>query len=243
MTADGEQEEVERVRVWIGRLREFASSLDDVDGEKPVDICENACGAWQAIVMADRPPPTSPAMALIVQSFAALTQVMTTVTMDWAETNDLDDLLANLVEHYETHARLVHHSGGAAHRVRPASNATLREFVPHGVVLYRSVCAVTHGGMGVTQKALNRGVPVCVVPFGRDQFETARRVEVAHCGARLPAKKLTPARLRAKVREAMTMTDGAKRVAAGFTATGGVARGADLIEQRVLGRIGRGLTT
>ena len=90
----------------------------------------------------------------------------------------------------------------------PAPNATLREFVPHGMVLDRSVCAVTHGGMGVTQKALNRGVPVCVVPFGRDQFETARRVEVAHCGTRLPAKKLTPASLRAKVREAMTRAVG-----------------------------------
>jgi hypothetical protein len=32
----------------------------------------------------------------------------------------------------------------------------------------------------------------------------------------------------------MTMTDGARLVAAGFAATGGVARGADLIEQRVL---------
>jgi hypothetical protein len=31
------------------------------------------------------------------------------------------------------------------------------------------------------------------------------------------------------------MTDGARHVAAGFAATGGVARGADLIEQRVLG--------
>jgi MGT family glycosyltransferase len=114
------------------------------------------------------------------------------------------------------------------------ANATLCRFVPHGAVLDRAVCAVTHGGMGATQKALARGVPVCVVPFGRDQFEVARRVEVARCGTRLRAKKLTPARLRAKVREAMTMTDGAKRVATGFAATGGVARGADLIEQRVL---------
>ena len=92
--------------------------------------------------------------------------------------------------------------------------------------------AVTHGGMGATQKALARGVPVCVVPYGRDQFEVARRVEVARCGTRLPAKKLSPARLRAKVREAMTMTDGARRVAAGFAATGGAARGADIFEQR-----------
>ena len=119
--------------------------------------------------------------------------------------------------------------------VKASPNATVRSLIPHGVVLDRAVCAVTHGGMGVTQKALARGVPVCVVPFGRDQFEVARRVEVARCGTRLPAKKLSPSRLRAKVREAMTMTDGAKRVAAGFAATGGVARGADLFEQRVLG--------
>jgi MGT family glycosyltransferase len=113
-------------------------------------------------------------------------------------------------------------------------NATVCDFVPHGPVLDRAVCAVTHGGMGATQKALARGVPVCVVPFGRDQFEVARRVEVARCGTRLPAKKLTAARLLANVRQAMTMTEGARRVAAGFAATGGVSRGADLIEQRVL---------
>jgi UDP:flavonoid glycosyltransferase YjiC (YdhE family) len=116
-----------------------------------------------------------------------------------------------------------------------SANATVCRFVPHGVVLDRAVCAVTHGGMGATQKALARGVPVCVVPFGRDQFEVARRVEVAQCGTRLPAKKLSVLRLREKVREAMTMTDGAKRVAAGFAATGGPARGADLFEDRVLG--------
>ena len=88
--------------------------------------------------------------------------------------------------------------------------------------------------MGATQKALARGVPVCVVPFGRDQFEVARRVEVAQCGTRLPAKKLTARRLSAAIRQAMTMTDGARRVAAGFVATGGVVRGVDLFEQRVL---------
>jgi UDP:flavonoid glycosyltransferase YjiC (YdhE family) len=89
--------------------------------------------------------------------------------------------------------------------------------------------------MGATQKALAHGVPVCVVPFGRDQFEVARRVEVAGSGTRLLAKNLSAERLRTKVREAMTMTDGAKRVAEGFASTGGVARGADLFEQRVLG--------
>jgi MGT family glycosyltransferase len=123
---------------------------------------------------------------------------------------------------------------GQPDNVPTTSNATVCGLVPHGPVLDRAVCAVTHGGMGATQKALARGVPVCVVPFARDQFEVARRVEVARCGTRLPARKLSAERLRAKVREAMTMGDGARRVAAGFAATGGVARGADLFEQRVL---------
>lgn len=116
------------------------------------------------------------------------------------------------------------------------TNATVCQFVPHAAVLNRAHCVITHGGMGSTVKALDRGVPVCVVPFARDQAEVARRAQMARCGTRLPAKRLSPKRLRAKVREAMTMTDGARRVAAGFAATGGVARGADLIEQRVLGQ-------
>lgn len=119
--------------------------------------------------------------------------------------------------------------------VASTGNATVVQFIPHGLVLDQAVCAVTHGGMGATQKALARGIPVCVVPYGRDQLEVARRVEVARCGTRLPAKKLSPSRLRMKVREAMTMTRGAERVAAGFKATGGTARGADLFEQRLLG--------
>ncbi|MGY4710242.1 nucleotide disphospho-sugar-binding domain-containing protein [Mycolicibacterium sp. CBM1] len=112
-------------------------------------------------------------------------------------------------------------------------NATVRQYVPHDPVLDRAVCAVTHGGMGATVRALDRGVPVCVVPFGRDQPEVAMRVEVARCGTRLPAARLTPRRLHAKVMAAMTMADGAHRVAAGFAATGGVARGAELIERQL----------
>jgi MGT family glycosyltransferase len=113
-------------------------------------------------------------------------------------------------------------------------NATVCGFLNHSVVLERAICALTHGGMGATVKALSCGVPVCAVPFGRDQAEVARRVQVARCGTRLPARRLTTERLAEAVRKATTMTAGARRVAAGFAATGGVARGADLIEQRLL---------
>jgi MGT family glycosyltransferase len=123
---------------------------------------------------------------------------------------------------------------GIPRGLSPSPNTTVRRFVEHGAVLDRAICAITHGGMGATVKALDRGVPVCAVPFARDQAEVARRVEVARCGTRLPARNLTAARLRAAVQEATTLAEGARRVAAGFAATGGVARGADLIEQRLL---------
>lgn len=118
--------------------------------------------------------------------------------------------------------------------IAASANATVARFAPHGQVLDRAVCAITHGGMGVTQKALARGVPVCVVPYGRDQFEVARRVQVARCGTRLPARRLSADRLRTAVRRAMSMSEGARRVAAGFRDCGGVGHGAGVIEQRLL---------
>lgn len=112
---------------------------------------------------------------------------------------------------------------------------TLARFVPHSLVLDRAVCVVTHGGMGITQKALDRGIPVCAVPFGRDQFEVARRIQVARCGVRLPARRLSAPRLRAAVNSAQTRSAGAAEVAAGFAATGGVRRGADIVENSIPG--------
>lgn len=114
------------------------------------------------------------------------------------------------------------------------ANATVLRFAPHAPILARTACAITHGGMGVTQKALALGVPVCAVPFGRDQFEVARRVEASGGGTRLPAWRLRPHRLRRKVREAIACRPGAERIAHAFAAAGGAARAADAIERRLL---------
>jgi MGT family glycosyltransferase len=110
------------------------------------------------------------------------------------------------------------------------ANARVVDFVPHGPLLDRAVVAVTHGGMGATQKALSRGVPVCVVPFGRDQLEVAARVERAGCGTRLPVKRLGAAALRDAVRRAAGMADGARRVADGYAGAGGARTAADHVE-------------
>jgi MGT family glycosyltransferase len=110
------------------------------------------------------------------------------------------------------------------------ANARVLSFAPHGHILERAVCAITHGGMGATQKALARGVPVCAVPFGRDQYEVARRVDVAAAGKSLGSKRLGAKRLRAAVKETMGCADGALRVAAAYRETGGAPRAADAVE-------------
>jgi MGT family glycosyltransferase len=121
---------------------------------------------------------------------------------------------------------------------RVPANARVEPFIPHAPLLERAVCAITHGGAGATQKALASGVPVCVVPFGRDQLEVARRVEVADAGARLPAQKLNAERLRRQVRLAMTKREGARHVADGYAAAGGASAAADAFEALFAARSG-----
>lgn len=109
-------------------------------------------------------------------------------------------------------------------------NARVERFVPHGPLLAEAALVVCHGGMGITQKALSAGVPVCVVPFGRDQLEVARHVELCGAGTRLPAGALSAAKLRAAMERAMTMKPGAQAVAESFRRSGGAPGAADVIE-------------
>ncbi len=110
-------------------------------------------------------------------------------------------------------------------------NARVERYLPHGPLLKEAACVVCHGGMGITQKALAAGVPVCVVPFGRDQLEVARHVEVAHAGSRLPRSRLNPERLRRAVREAMEKKAGAQAVAENFRRAGGAAEAVQVLER------------
>jgi MGT family glycosyltransferase len=112
-------------------------------------------------------------------------------------------------------------------------NARVEAFVPHGPIIERAVCVVCHGGHGITVKALSAGVPVCVVPFCRDQFDVARRVEVADAGVRLHHRRLSAARLRDAVGRAVAKRPGAERVARAFASAGGASAAADAIEELV----------
>ncbi len=109
-------------------------------------------------------------------------------------------------------------------------NATVVAYAPHGPILRRAAVVVCHGGMGITQKALAAGVPVCVVPYGRDQHDVARHVERCGAGASVPGKGLTVDGLRQAFRAARERGPGARRLAAAYAAAGGPERAADELE-------------
>lgn len=113
---------------------------------------------------------------------------------------------------------------------RLPGNASVLRFVSHAPLLERAVCVLCHGGMGITQHALAAGVPLVVTPFGRDQLEVARHVEMARSGVRLSPGQLKPDQLRRAVQVAIQRKTGAERVAAAFQCAGGPVAAADAVE-------------
>ena len=67
-------------------------------------------------------------------------------------------------------------------------NVTITRWVRHADVLPHCSAVITHGGHGTVMKALIAGVPLVVVPLGRDQPDNAARVVHAGAGARLRKK-------------------------------------------------------
>jgi UDP:flavonoid glycosyltransferase YjiC (YdhE family) len=113
---------------------------------------------------------------------------------------------------------------------RPA-NARVVRFLPHSQILPRAAAVICHAGMGIAQKSLLAGVPLCMVPWGRDQFEVAARVTACGAGTRVLPTELTADRLRAAVHEAVALRPAAERVGARLRSAGGPGAAADVLER------------
>jgi len=115
-------------------------------------------------------------------------------------------------------------------------NCRVERYLSHGPIVERARVVVCHGGMGITQRALAQGVPLVVVPFGRDQLEVARRVEYAGAGVRLLPRRLNAESLAAAATKAVSMSHGAKRIAEAFAAVDADSVVADGLEELLEGR-------
>jgi MGT family glycosyltransferase len=112
----------------------------------------------------------------------------------------------------------------------PNDRVRITKFLSHSQIIHKIDLVVTHGGMGATQRALAAGVPVCVIPCGRDQSETSRRVEISGSGTMLPKNKLNEQRLQKAIKEAMNRKPGAKKIAQAFANAGGAKRAVKAID-------------
>ena len=65
-------------------------------------------------------------------------------------------------------------------------NVYLSGYVPHSAVLTGSRLIISHAGHGIVMKALYHGVPMVLVPWGRDQPGVAARAEAMGVAAVVP---------------------------------------------------------
>ncbi len=69
--------------------------------------------------------------------------------------------------------------------VTGSANVEVVPSAPHSAVLEHAAAVVTHGGHGTVIKALAAGVPMVVLPHGRDQLDNAVRVSSRGAGVKL----------------------------------------------------------
>jgi MGT family glycosyltransferase len=71
--------------------------------------------------------------------------------------------------------------------LRPRINVAVVSAAPHSEVLKHTKAVVTHGGHGTVVRSLAAGVPMVVLPQGRDQADNAARVTARGAGVTLKA--------------------------------------------------------
>jgi MGT family glycosyltransferase len=106
-------------------------------------------------------------------------------------------------------------------------------YAPQLELIRRSVLTITHGGLNSALEALERGVPMVVLPVTYDQPGVGARVEWTGVGRSIPVGRLTADRLRAAVRTVLgdpTYRQRAHRLRSSIEAADGLNRAADLIE-------------
>jgi MGT family glycosyltransferase len=72
-----------------------------------------------------------------------------------------------------------------ANELQARSNCILVDSAPHSVVMRESAFVVTHGGHGTVMRAFLSGVPMLIIPHGRDQNDNAVRVTERGAGLAL----------------------------------------------------------
>jgi MGT family glycosyltransferase len=124
-------------------------------------------------------------------------------------------------------------TGPAVEPFAVAGNVSVVESAPRAAVLPHAAAVVTHGGHGTVMKALAAGVPMVVMPMGRDQPENASRVLAAGAGVRI-RQSASPEKIAAAVNEVLeneSYRASAQRLAAAIAEETARDRAAEELEE------------
>jgi UDP:flavonoid glycosyltransferase YjiC (YdhE family) len=113
------------------------------------------------------------------------------------------------------------------------SNVTVRDYMPHDLVLPHMAAVITHGGMSSVMSSLAAGIPMVCIPQGREQPLNAARVASTGAG-RVVAPEAPAAEIAAAVDAALRDEPArvaARRFAAAIAALGAGASATDAVER------------
>ena len=114
------------------------------------------------------------------------------------------------------------------------SNFIVKAYIPQIDLLQRTKLFITHGGMNSTSEALYYGVPLIVIPTGKDQPAIARRVSELGAGIQLSMDGLTSTQIREAVSTVFSNESyrlKAVEIAQSFQAASGHKQAVDEIEK------------
>jgi UDP:flavonoid glycosyltransferase YjiC (YdhE family) len=113
-------------------------------------------------------------------------------------------------------------------------NAWVEHYVPHSKVLERSTLLLSHAGHGSVMNALWYGVPMLLVPWGRDQPGVAARAQHLGVAKVIPRDQLTKEQLEQTIENILDdeqLQEAARRVAQRLRTQDPVAAACRLLEQ------------
>jgi UDP:flavonoid glycosyltransferase YjiC (YdhE family) len=113
-------------------------------------------------------------------------------------------------------------------------NARIEQYVPHSKVLERSRLLLSHAGHGSVMKSLWYGVPMVLIPWGRDQPGVAARAEQLGVAKVIPREQLTNERLAIAIQQVLEdrhIRETASEVAQRLRMYDPVATACELLEQ------------
>lgn len=118
-------------------------------------------------------------------------------------------------------------------------NARVEGFVPHSAVLPRSTLLVSHAGHGSVMKAMWHGVPMVLVPWGRDQPGVAARAATLGVAQVVQRESLSETTMSAAVGRVLDdehFSAAARAVSSRLRQQDPVARACELVESLSRGR-------